>query len=321
MVRTSDPESVKSDKFALFLGCTIPYKLPHLEAATRFVIDKLKLKLTDLPFGCCPDPNGIHSYSENTWYALAAHNLALAEEQGLNIITLCNGCYETLHYVNHKLKNDPKKLKEINNHLKEVSQEYKASNNVLHMHEFLHENIGYETLEKLVIYPLENLKISVHYGCHSLRPRSIGQPENAETPQWLWDFVETVLHAEPVHYMDETLCCGAGIREMNQNSSFKLIEHKIHQIESRGANAIIVPCPTCMLQFDGSQKLLLRGELPKIHGTPVFYMTELLAIAMGADQNSIGLKYHLMKPDKDLLKTPNVSQLESLNLSNSNPNP
>ena len=300
-------------KYALFLGCTIPYKLPQLEAATRFVMDKLGLEFVDLPFGCCPDPNGIHSYSEDTWYALAARNLALAEEQGLNIIALCNGCYETLHYVNTKLQNDAKKLAKVNSQLAKINQEYKASISVIHLYEFLHEQIGYSKLNQLVVNPLENLRVSVHMGCHLLRPRSIDQPEDAENPLWLWDFVENVIQAEPVHYVDETLCCGAGIREMDQQASFGITKHKIEQMEKMGANAIMMPCPTCFLQFDGSQKLILReeGETSSIQGTPAFYMTELLAIAMGAEPKAIGLNYHLMKPDKRLLKPIEESMIET----------
>lgn len=305
--------SESNGRYALFLGCTIPYKLPQLEAATRFVMEKLGLEFVDLPFGCCPDPNGIHSYSEDTWYTLATRNLALAEEQGLDIITLCNGCYETLHYVNQKLKNDAKKLARINSLLAKVNQEYKASISVIHLHEFLHEKIGYDKLSQMIVNPLSNFRISVHYGCHALRPQSIGQPENAEAPQWLWDFVENVIQAEPIHYVDETLCCGAGIREMDQSASFDITKHKIVQMETAGANAITVPCPTCFLQYDGSQKLILREESvgTQITGTPTFYFTELLAIAMGADPKAIGISYHLMKPEPGLLKSSESTSVET----------
>ncbi len=59
-------------------------------------LDVLDIHPVDLPFSCCPDPNGVHSYSSELWYTLAARNLALTDEQALDIVTLCNGCYATL---------------------------------------------------------------------------------------------------------------------------------------------------------------------------------------------------------------------------------
>ncbi len=286
--------------FALFLGCTIPYKLPQIEAAARFILDKLEIPVYDLPFGCCPDPNGAHSYNSTMWYALAARNLAIAEEKGLDILTLCNGCYETLNYVNQKLKHEPQLLKEVNKYLKEAGKQYKGKNKVIHLHEFLHEEIGYKRLKQLVTRPLEALKISVHYGCHSLRPKKINPPEDPENPQWLWDFVEEVLGAQPTHYMDEALCCGAGVRDINQDTSFNLMAYKVEQMERMEANAIMTPCPTCFLQFDAGQKIVLKNKDAKIKGLPTFYFVELLALAMGADPKQIGINLHLIKPKLNL---------------------
>ena len=126
-------------------------------------------------------------------------------------------------------------------------------------------------------------------------------PENPENPQWLWQFVDQVLGAETVHYLDETQCCGAGMREMDQDTALALTRRKIRQMEDMGANAILVPCPSCYLQFDAGQRLLMRSDNQDVNGTAVFYQTELLAIAMGAEPNSIGMQFHMIKPAHDLL--------------------
>ena len=70
-----------SMRFALFIGCTVAYKLPHIEAATRYIMDALDIYPVDLPFSCCPEPNGVHAYSSELWYTLAARNLALARQK------------------------------------------------------------------------------------------------------------------------------------------------------------------------------------------------------------------------------------------------
>ena len=291
-----------SRRYALFIGCTVAYKLPHIEAATRYVMDALDIIPVDLPFSCCPDPNGIYSYSAEMWYTLAARNLSLAEAQSLDIVTLCNGCYASLKHCRELLNNDSRLQKRINERLTSVGRQFTGESQVLHFYQLLHEQVGYERLQQLVAEPLKDLKIAVHYGCHSLRPQKMNPPENPEHPQWLWRFGEQVLGAQTVHYLDETQCCGAGLREVAQDTALALTQRKIRQMEEMGANAILVPCPSCYLQFDAGQRLLMRSESDAINGIPVFYQTELLALAMGANPESIGLRFHLIKPEFSQLR-------------------
>ena len=279
------------------------YKLPHIEASARFVMDTLALEPVDLPFSCCPDPNGVQSYSVELWVTLAARNLALAEEQALDIIAVCNGCYSTLKHCQSLLKKDVHLRKRVNQRLDSVGRRFSGNSRVLHFYQLLYERIGYERLKQHVVNPLSDLKLAVHYGCHCLRPKQMDPPENPEQPQWLWQFVELVLGAETVHYLDETQCCGAGMREMNKEIPLDLTRRKIQQMEAMGANAILVPCPSCYQQLDAGQRLLLRSENQRIKGTAVFYQAELLAIAMGANPESIGIQFHLIKPDQNLLRT------------------
>jgi heterodisulfide reductase subunit B len=299
-------------RYALFIGCTVAYKLPHIEAATRYVMKALGIDPVDLPFSCCPDPNGVHSYSSEMWYTLAARNLALAEELSLDIVTLCNGCYATLNHCREILKGDAKLQKRINDRLKSVSRKFTGASRMHHLYQLLREQVGYDQLQQFVVKPLHDLKIAVHYGCHSLRPKQMNPPENAENPQWLWQFVEQVLGAEPVHYLDETQCCGAGLREIDQETALALTRRKIQQMEEMGANAILVPCPSCYLQFDAGQRLLMRSDNKEIKGTAVFYQTELLALAMGAEPESIGLQFHMIKPDVAKIEESAISRDESV---------
>jgi heterodisulfide reductase subunit B len=294
-------------RYALFVGCTVAYKLPHLEAATRYVIDALDIHAVDLPFSCCPDPNGVHSYSSELWYTLAARNLALADEQSLDIVTLCSGCYATLKHSRVLLNKDSGLKNRINDRLKTVGRHYTGKSRVLHFYQLLYEQVGYDRLQQLVVKPLQDFRIAVHYGCHSLRPKQMNPPENSEHPQWLWQFVDQVLGAETVHYLDESQCCGAGLREMDQDTALALTRRKIEQIEEMDANAMLVPCPSCYLQFDAGQRLLMRSDNSGITGTAVFYQTELLAIAMGAKPESIGMQYHMIKPDLSPLQSKNAN--------------
>ena len=79
-------------KYALFLGCFIPVRLPHIEMTARRVLPDFGIELVDLDgFTCCPEPIGFLT-DKMTALSIATRNISIAEEKGLEIITLCNGC-------------------------------------------------------------------------------------------------------------------------------------------------------------------------------------------------------------------------------------
>ena len=42
--------------YAFFIGCKIPYYVPHYETAVRSVCGELSIGLTDVEFNCCGYP-------------------------------------------------------------------------------------------------------------------------------------------------------------------------------------------------------------------------------------------------------------------------
>ena len=84
-----------ASKYLIFLGCAIPYRVSGYEISARKVLAKLGVELVEMPeFNCCGLP--LDPVSHETMLIMAAKNLALAEQQGLNILTLCPGCAGTL---------------------------------------------------------------------------------------------------------------------------------------------------------------------------------------------------------------------------------
>ena len=125
-------------KYAFFLGCIAPLRYPGIEKSTRDVCAALGVELVDLQdASCCPAPGVIRAFSKKTWLAAAARNLALAEKEGLPILTICNGCYGSLFDAAHELAHDEKLLAEVNEVLKEIGMEYKGTTKVYHFAEVL----------------------------------------------------------------------------------------------------------------------------------------------------------------------------------------
>ena len=288
-------------EYALFLGCNIPNRLPHLELAARKVLPKFNINLVDIPeFGCCPEPIGIQELSQTTWMSMAAINLALAEEKGLDIIALCNGCFETLRTVNTELKHNGHKAK-VNAVLSKIGKEYKGTQNVKHILEVLYSEIGIEKIKSSIQKELKGLKVAVHYGCHAIRPSAILKTDDPFQPKSLDELV-TALGAESIPYLRKMLCCGTGIEGIDKENQLWMVHDKLAQVDRMKADCMTMLCPLCYIQYEMGQLQLKKEPYNAQFNVPIMYYPELLALAMGMDPKDLGFSLHRVKVDSVLQK-------------------
>lgn len=290
-------------EYKMFQGCTIGNRIPFLEASARMVFDKLEIKTSEGPFACCPDPVGFNAVDHTSWLAMGARNLTIAEAEGKDIISLCNGCFQTLKLVNKELNHDEHEKEKINKILGAVGKEFKGTIKVKHFVEVIHE-IGAEKIKEFITNELSGLKVACHTGCHYNRPSEIVQTDDPLKPVKLREIVAAT-GATPVDYQEEVLCCGAGVGNTEEEPAMQILANKLSSAMNAGAEAIIVNCPACFQQFDTNQKKAekLSG---KTFGLPVLYVTELLALAFGMKPDDMGIKFHRTRP-KDLLEKHNIA--------------
>jgi len=278
----------KAEEYKMFQGCVIGNRIPFIEASARKVFDKLGIKTSDAAFACCPDPVGFNSTDHLSWVAMGARNLTIAEDDGKDIISLCNGCFQTLKLVNEELKHDDHEKDNINKILKTVGKEFKGTINVKHFVEVLHEKI--DKITENIKNELSGLKVACHTGCHYNRPSEKMQTDDPMKPVKLREIVEAT-GATPVDYEEEMLCCGSGVGNSEEEPAMLILANKLTSVMNAGAEAMIVNCPACFQQFDNNQKK--AGEVGgKTFGIPVLYITELLSLAFGEKPDDLGLKFH-----------------------------
>lgn len=276
-------------EYAMFLGCLIPARLPHIEAISIKVLNKLGIMTKDIiDASCCPDPVLMKSLDFNNWLAIAARNLSLAEETGSDVLTLCSGCFSTLSKANHLLK-DNVKLKEVNDLLSEINRCFSGKISVKHVVEIIHD-IGKETIKQQVKIPFKHLKVASHPGCHLVRPSNILHVDDPTVPT-IQDEIVSWLGAEPVNYSLKMLCCGVGIKMVDPEANLLLLREKLANLKDTEANCIVTPCPFCFMQFDREQKEVSR-KFGESYTFPVFYITELLGLALGFSPKEVGLHLH-----------------------------
>lgn len=290
-------------EIAYFLGCIMNNRYPGVEKSTRILFENLGIDLKDMEgASCCPAPGVFGSFDEKTWASIAARNLTIAEDMGMDIMTECNGCFGSLFECNHMLKENDEKREEINEVLADVGREFKGETNVKHFAQILRDDVGFEKLASVVTKPL-NLNVAAHYGCHFLKPTDeIGIEESAENPSILDDLIE-VTGAKSVPYEEKMLCCGAGggLRARDIDVTLSYTKNKLDNMTAAGVDAIVNVCPFCHLQFDVGQT-----EVNKKYGTnfniPVFHLAQLLGLAMGLGKDELTLDSHLIDTDPALAK-------------------
>jgi heterodisulfide reductase subunit B2 len=266
------------NKYLLFLGCAIPYRVSAYEISARKILGKLGVELVEMPeFNCCGLP--LDPVSHETMLIMAAKNLALAEQMGLNILTLCPGCAGTLKKVNRTLKEDKVLRDQINSHLKEVDLEFKGTIETKHLLQLLKEDVGEEKIKASVVKPLTMLKVAEHNGCHILRPKEYIGFDDPEDPQTLKMLIEAT-GATCLDYIDETECCGAPSVGVSDKVALALARDKLSHVKMVDAQALITICPFCHIMYD-TNELRIEKTFNEVYGIPILHYPQLLGLAMG----------------------------------------
>ncbi|UCC20004.1 MAG: CoB--CoM heterodisulfide reductase subunit B [Promethearchaeota archaeon] len=281
--------------YGLFLGCVIPNRYPMIEASIRNVFDHLGAEILDLPgASCCPAPGVFRAFHIPTWLVIAARNISIAEEIGVNPITGCNGCYGTLRDAWYELEHEYELKKEVNQYLSKIGRTYKGNLEPKHVVQALYLDMGLDYLKDFIKLKFSDLKVAVHYGCHIVKPSDKRPWEGEyEEPRFVDEIVE-LTGAISVDYKDKYMCCGAGgaVRTAVKEVAADFTREKLINMRDAGVDIIIDVCPFCHLQLDlGQMEVndIFQNEIGEPFHIPVIYLTQLLGLSFGMDPNLLGL--------------------------------
>jgi len=287
-------EKPTSLRYAFYTGCTTPYRLPGYELSSRKVAEALEIELVDMKEpNCCGLP--IEHVNWMAGMTLSARNLSLAEEMGLDMAVICNGCAGMLARTNAKLKEDKSLRERVNAILKPEGLEFKGKINVKHLAKILVEDLGEEKLRKSIVKRFHGMKAAVHYGCHVLMPSKLLGVEDPDFPEFLDRIVEAT-GAKSVGYAEKRLCCGGLLQSINEEISLRLTGEKLVNIKDAEVNALVTMCPFCFVSYSRNQKTAaeLIGENLDI---PVVHYTQLLGLALGIPPDELELGESVPDPD------------------------
>ncbi len=282
------------NKYAIFLGCTVPVRAQHYELSARNVAKVLGIDLVEISgASCCGFP--LKAVDAETALLVAARNISLASRLNLDVVTLCNSCTAMLSDAQDQLKNE-----EFRHKFKQVGLSYPHEVKVSHFVRMLYEDIGIDKIGEAIKKPLNELKIMPHYGCHYMRPSHLYGFDNVEIPHTLDDLV-SVTGAESLNYADKKMCCGGSVLGIDEELAIKMANHKLSIAKENGVDAIVSICPFCTVMYEDNQRKA-EAQFERHYGIPVLYYPQLLGLSLGLDANAVGLKFNRIKSDNMMEK-------------------
>jgi succinate dehydrogenase / fumarate reductase cytochrome b subunit len=283
-----------SKRYGFFPGCVAKESCKELFNSTMLLAEKLDIELIELTAASCCGASVVNDVNRDVARVLNARTYAQAEALGLDdVITICSTCTGHMRAANKELLESEEQMNQANAILGKFGAKYSGNVTVRHLLWLLVDDIGLDNLRKMVVRPLNGLKVAPFYGCHIIRPESVNGWESARNPHSLEDVIEAI-GGEPVDYAGKTRCCGFHIQLEKENVATDMVGQNMRMAKDHGAEAVITPCPLCHLALDGYQQDAAarwgRTDLP------TFHLPQLVAFALGVPADKLGLQKHLIDP-------------------------
>lgn len=278
-------------QIAYYPGCSLNASSKLYDIQCRKVFSQLGIELKEIDdWSCC----GATSACKTDYLrslALPARNLGIADASGLSELLIpCSSCYSRT-LVSQKTLYENSKLKDkINEGLSnKVEGKVKISSILEILLSMVHSGKIPEKLAK----KMDGLKPACYYGCLLTRfPADIEISDDVENPRAM-EAVCRALGAEPPDWSYKTDCCGASASVNDTETSLTLMSCILKDAIARGANCLVTTCPMCQMNMDSYQERVCEiFGIPK--RLPVFFITELLGIAMGLTADELEMEGHFV---------------------------
>jgi heterodisulfide reductase subunit B len=266
-------------------GCSLHGMATEYDQSIRAVCETLDVALVELPDWNCCGASSAHFVDDELAIRLPARNMILAEREGRDLLVPCAACFQRLKHADKELEEDPARW---------GAERYQGKATVYHVNEFLDRPELVEAVRQKVTKPLAGLKGVAYYGCLSQRPPKITDSPSPENPMSMDHLLRAIgMEVRPWSY--KTDCCGASLTLTRTDVVHKLSGDLFEAAREAGAECLVTDCPMCQSNLDTRQ-----AEIEAARGTsynlPVFYVTELMALAFGDPRAAGWWKRHFVDP-------------------------
>jgi heterodisulfide reductase subunit B2 len=277
--------------YSYYPGCSLHASGKEYDESTRGLFKALQIGLTEVPDWLCCGATPAHNVDELLSLSLCAKNFALAEKVEGDLAVACAACFSRLKTTQHKLAANSEKRRQV---AYALDAPLVLDKPVKHLLEILAKDYGLDRLKDAVQKPLSALKVACYYGCLLTRPPDVPELDCCEAPT-IMERVIGATGAETVGWSHRLECCGANFTLSRPGVVLKLSGDILSSAKRAGADCIMVACPLCHGNLDIRQQEIEEATGEKF-GMPVFYMTQLLALAVGIPAARLGLESMIVDP-------------------------
>jgi heterodisulfide reductase subunit B len=277
--------------FSYFPGCSLATTAAESNHSLMQAARILGFNLIELEDWNCCGSSSTQTMCQNLSLGMAARNLSLAPA-GRPLVAMCPRCLHYLRSAQQCLQADPETRRSLE---AKWGRPISMDLEIIHFMEVL-VRYGLDRLQANARRSLKGLRFVPYYGCSLFRPPRLvkekyfqGEMEN----------ILTALGAEAVPHAMTHTCCGSFLSATDPEIVTPLVQEIIGRAAAAKADCLVTACAMCQLNLE-----IRNTSRTKI---PIFHFSEILALALGADDYEEWFVRHLVDPRPVIRKLGNAA--------------
>ncbi len=271
---------VRQLEFSYFPGCSLATTAAEANRSLMRAARLLGLNLIELEDWNCCGSSSAQTMCRNLSLGMAARNLSLAPA-GRPLVAMCPRCLHYLRSAQECLKADPETREALE---EKWGRPIAPDLEVIHFMEVL-VRYGLDRLKANARRSLKGLRFVPYYGCTLFRPPRLAKEKYFQGEM---ENILTALGAEAVPDALMYRCCGSFLSATDPEIVTPLVQEIIGSAAAAKADCLVTACALCQLNLE-----IRNTSRAKI---PIFHFSEILALALGADDYEEWFVRHLVDP-------------------------
>ena len=267
-------------KFSFFPGCSLKASGHENTMSLLKFCDRVNIDLIELEDWNCCGSSSAHSIDHEVAKNLPMRNISLAP-RGIPLMIACPSCMIRIKSMYLKIKKDKNLQKEYEDLWEKP---FDDELEIIHFFDIF-DRIN---LKDYIADPqekLKNLKVATYYGCMLSMPPGLRLEKN------YYGIIEkslSKLGADIISYGYGTRCCGTYLSAAKPKLAEKVVNEIVSKAMEAGAECLVTACAMCHLNLE--IRCTIENPIPVLH------FSELLSMALGAEDQKKWFPRHIVDP-------------------------
>jgi heterodisulfide reductase subunit B len=267
-------------ELSYFPGCSLATSAKEVNLSLMQASKILGLDLIELEDWNCCGSSSAHSLDPELGINLAVRNLSLAPA-ARPLVVMCPRCLHQLRQAQLEMEQKPALRRALE---RRWGREIPPALEVVHFLEVLVRR-GLSHLTKSARRSLNGLRFVPYYGCTLFRPPALRRKKYYQAEM---ENILIALGGQAITRAYTNRCCGSFLSAARADIVTPLVNEILDSAVIAGAECLVTACAMCQLNLE----IRCTWE-PKL---PVFHFSEILALALGAEDYEDWFARHLVDP-------------------------